>query len=47
MIIRIILFKNIFGVQGKYLTNIIEPIYLSTIIISSEENGIEKQEIIN
>jgi len=31
-----LLIKNILGVQGKYLSNILEPIYFSSLIISNE-----------
>ena len=33
-----ILFRNIFGIQGKFLYKIIHPIYISSIILSVKEN---------
>jgi hypothetical protein len=42
-----ILFKNFFGIQGKFLYEIFEPIFLSSILISSKYEINNKDTIIN
>lgn len=40
-----LLFKNILGIQGKYLSTIINNIYFSTIVISVNDNCFQENEI--